>query len=135
MSVLFGLGGGTFAGDTRIPMPYPVARFVVADFTGNTIPDIAALLFDTTTDDRQPISRFALLRGRGDGTFDTPAMYGSGWNALGIAAADMNNNGFLDLVTADYTANTVSIIFNPGDARFETDRRFTSVQTCPRTCR
>lgn len=125
VSVLFGLGGGQFAGDTRIPMPHPVARFVVADLTGNTIPDIAALLFDTITDDRQPISRFALLRGKGDGTFDTPAMYGSGWNALGIAAADMNNNGFLDLVTADYTANTVSIIFNPGDARFETDRRFT----------
>lgn len=125
LSVLFSMGQGNFAEETRIAMPYPVGRFVVADLGGNTIPDIAAALFDKTSDDKQSISRFAVLRGKGDGSFGVPAIYGSGWFALGITAADMNNSGRLDLLTADYITNTVSIAYNRGNALFESDRRYT----------
>ena len=124
LSVLYGRGEGLFSGDTRIPMPYPVGRFVVADLNGNTIPDIAALLFDSTTEEKQPLSRFAVLPGIGDGTFDAPDLYGAGWGALGIAAADMDEDGAVDLVTADYSANSISIAYNHGNARFESDTRF-----------
>ncbi len=124
LSVLYGLGEGQFSAEERIPMPYPVGRFVVTDLNGDTIPDIAALLLDSTAEDKAPLSRFTVLRGTGAGAFDAPVMYGSGWASIGLAAADMNNSGRLDLVMADYSSNTVSIAYNRGNAGFESDRRF-----------
>jgi len=124
LSVLYALGDGQFSAETRIALPYPAGRFVVADFSGNTIPDIAAVLFDKTGEDRQPISRLALLRGNGPGEFGEAAVYGSGWGAIAVTAADMNNSGRLDLVTADYSTDTISIAYNRGNAAFESDRRF-----------
>ena len=124
LSVLYGTGQGLFGEEVRIAMPHPVGHFVITDLNSDTIPDIAAALFDKTSSDKQSISRFTVLQGHGDGSFGTPAIYGSGWFALGITAADMNNNGHLDLVTADYSSNTISIAYNHGDALFESDRRF-----------
>ncbi len=124
LSVLHALGDGTFSEERRFAFPHPIGRFVVADLSGNTTPDIAALLFDKTSDDRQPISRFAVMHGDGAGGFDAPAVYGSGWHAFAIAAADLNKNGRLDLITADYTTDTVSIAYNRGRGLFESDRRF-----------
>ena len=124
ISVLYALEDGQFAEEKRLAFPQPVGRFIVADLTGNTIPDIAAVLFDGVGDERQPLSRFAVMRGDGTGAFSEAEIYGAGWGALAIAAADLNNNGRLDLLTPDYVTDTVSIAYNGGNAKFESDRRF-----------
>lgn len=123
IAVLRGLGAAMFAEETRVAFPYVAGRFVVADLNGNTLPDIAVVLFDRTGDDRRPTSLFAVAHGDGTGNFRAPVLYGAGWGALDIAAADLNNNGRLDLVTADYYTDTVSVVHNRGGGLFESDRR------------
>lgn len=124
ISVLRNSGHGVFDEERRVSFPYPVGRFVVADLNGNTLPDLAVLLFDATGADRQPISRFAVSHGDGAGGFRTPALYGSGWGALDIMAVDLNGNGRLDLLTADYYTDTVSVAYQRGTGLFESDRRY-----------
>ncbi len=124
ISTLLGLGGGAFSDERRFAFPYPAGRFVVADLNGNTLPDIAVVLFNKTGDDRQPVNRFAVAHGDGVGLFRTAVLYGSGWGALDIAAADMNGNGRQDLITADFSNNAVSVAYNRGNGLFESDMRY-----------
>lgn len=124
LSIMLGLGDGLFSAEMRYALPGPVARFEVADFTGDAIPDVIALLFTQTGEDRQPASLFCAAVGDGTGGFNNPITYGAGWRAIGLAVADMNNDAYLDMATADMSRNTVSVVYNRGDGTFESDRRF-----------
>lgn len=124
LSILLGLGDGQFSMEMRYALPGPVARFEVADFTGDTIPDVVALLFTKTGEDRQPASLFSIASGDGTGGFINPATYGAGWRAIGLAVADMNGDTRLDVVTADLSRSTASVVYNRGNGTFESDRRF-----------
>ena len=44
--------------------------------------------------------------------------YATGLGPVGIAAADFNGDGVTDLVTANFTANTVSVLLGNGDGTF-----------------
>lgn len=56
---------------------------------------------------------YANLRlGNGDGTFQGFQLWITGSNPRGIAAADFNGDGVLDLATADQNDNTVSVLLN-----------------------
>lgn len=124
LSILRGQGGGAFGAEMKYVFPGPVARIAVADFSSDTIPDVAALLFNKTGEDRQPASLFCLAFGDGTGGFKDVATYGSGWGGIGLAAADLNGDARLDLATSDLSRDTVSIIYNRGNGTFQSDRRF-----------
>jgi hypothetical protein len=66
---------------------------LVADLTGDGMLDIAAA---ATNDDA-----IALLRGRGDGSFDPAVRLPVGAFPAAIAAADLDHDGAIDLVSAD----------------------------------
>ena len=68
--------------------------------------DLAVLNFDS--------GQVTVLRNNGAGIFNTLGIYTVGVGAYGIAAADLNGNGRADLVTANFTANTVSVLMNLG---------------------
>ncbi len=60
-----------------------------------------------------------ILFGKGDGTFPSEVDYGSGnGKAVFAATADLNGDGNMDIVTADSSSNTVSVLLNNGDGTF-----------------
>jgi hypothetical protein len=59
-----------------------------------------------------------VLLGNGDGTFASAVLYSAG--ASGIAAADMNNDGKLDLIVTGPPGNDVSVLIGKGDGTFKT---------------
>ena len=136
VSVLLNNGDGTF----QAPRDYAVGVFqagnnstlggvpddkralVIADFTGNGIPDIAAL--DYQTDD------ISLLLGRGDGTFAPQRVIGLGslTSPFALAAGDLNNDGIPDLAVVGSTggpAQRGDVLLGRGDGTFEPPIPFT----------
>ena len=83
---------------------------MTGDFNGDGIPDLA-------------LSNNVLL-GNGNGTFRNPIPTYQG-QVLGVAAADLNGDGKLDLVLAD-PLNGVAVLLGNGDGTFPEGRRLPS---------
>jgi FG-GAP-like repeat/FG-GAP repeat len=65
------------------------------------------------------IARLSILLGNGDGTFQTPVAYPADYYSNGIAVADFNGDGNLDVAVTSYQQHTVSIYFGNGDGTFQ----------------
>jgi hypothetical protein len=114
--VLLGKGDGTFTKLVR-PSGVNAQSVVIADFNGDHRLDLA------TANDGDHLSIFA---GNGDGTFGDPTGYPTGaLFSSGVATADLNRDGVLDLVTANSllgkgrSNRTVSIVLGRDDGTFE----------------
>ena len=55
--------------------------------------------------------------GRGDGTFKTGLLVGTGNAPQSLIADDFNSDGLPDLATADYESRSVSILLNRSSIR------------------
>ncbi|CAF1006875.1 unnamed protein product [Adineta steineri] len=115
-------GDGTFA--TQVPYdtgsgstPPHVA---LGDFNGDGKIDIVTANFGTVN--------IGIFLNHGDGTFATQVTYttGSGSTPYGIAVADFNGDGKIDVVTANYRANSITILLNNGDGTFPTQVIYTT---------
>src|SRR5262249_30626403 len=62
----------------------------------------------------------SVLRGNGDGTFQTPQFFAAGTNPNSINAADVNGDGVLDLVMAgvSWPDGDVTALLGNGDGSF-----------------
>jgi hypothetical protein len=113
VSVLLGNGDGTF----QDAVPYrtgsngPVAA-VVGDFNNDGNLDLAVLNFNNAD------GVVSVLLGNGDGTFQDPITTHVGLGASALAVGDFNNDGNMDLVTADANLNAVSVLLGNGDGTF-----------------
>ena len=58
--------------------------------------------------------------------FEKPTLYPVGVEPQVVLAADFNNDGKLDLVTADFTSEDVSILLGNGDGTFQMARHFST---------
>ena len=58
--------------------------------------------------------------------FKTPVYYPIDGNPFGMATGDFNNDGKLDLVTAEFFTGNVAILLGKGDGSFESPRYFTA---------
>jgi hypothetical protein len=65
-----------------------------------------------------PPGRLALLLGHGDGTFATPSYVTLGTRDVWLTSADLNNDGKLDLVSANFDGGSVSLLRGNGDGSF-----------------
>lgn len=112
VTILLGNGDGTFTQGNTYTTGNDDLSMVGGDFNGDGIPDLAiANYYDDTV---------TILLGNGDGTF-TPATGSpvpSGAGPFAIVAGDFNNDGNLDLATADYYADTITVLLGNGDGTF-----------------
>ncbi len=112
VTILLGNGDGTFTQRQTYNTGDGDQSMVGGDFNGDGIPDLAiANYYDDTV---------TILLGNGDGTF-TPAalpLPATGPGPFAIVAGDFNNDGILDLATANFYGNTVTILLGNGDGTF-----------------
>lgn len=117
VSVLLGDGDGTTfwrAGDVTILPPQRNPWGVAAgDFDSNGLFDLAVPNAGSTDD-----TNVRVFLGSGDGSFAGAGDYGAGNQPRAVAAGDWDGDAALDLVVANYSSNTVSLLLGNGDGTF-----------------
>lgn len=112
VTILLGNGNGTFTVGNSYTTGNDDLSMVGGDFNGDGIPDLAVANYydDTVT----------ILLGNGDGTFTAAAgaLPATGAGPFAIVAGDFNNDGILDLATANFYADTVTLLLGNGDGTF-----------------
>ena len=118
IAVALGNGDGTFETKITTTVPALPGRLLVGDFNGDGKPDIVMT---------SGVSVYLLLND-GTGTLKAPSMVNTEANTVtGIAAADLRNNGKLDLVLTQAalfqatTAGSVGVLLGNGDGTFQAE--------------
>ena len=101
VSVLLGVGDGTFPTHVEYPAPGHPSAIITGDFNGDGKTDLA------TVDPYQ--SEISILLGNGDGTFQAHQEYLTGTQPIALATADVNADGKLDIVVVDVKDNKVAV--------------------------
>lgn len=104
VSILLGVGNGTFGATTNFPAGNGPTSIAIADFAVNGFQDLAVTA--------QTDNAVALLLGLGDGTFSPPIETPVGTNPVSLATAVFTASGQPDLAVANNGSNTVSVIIN-----------------------
>ena len=120
VGILLGNGDGTFGNPHGVRTAIRVAALVTGDFNGDGKLDVAATtgaLFHSEGD-------IELLLGNGDGSLQAPIVITSApYDAVGLAAVDLNHDGNLDLVAhggnASNTGQMLTVLLGNGDGSFQ----------------
>ncbi|MFC1609320.1 FG-GAP-like repeat-containing protein [Myxococcota bacterium] len=107
VSILFGDGDGSFVPTSEYPVQQRPADLAAADFNLDGIADLAV-----TNSDSGSVSVLLGLGqvGVGDGTFAPALHVPVGPAPVGIIAAEINGDGFSDLVVCNRDTNAVSVM-------------------------
>jgi hypothetical protein len=101
--LLLGNGDGTFGAAAPIESTAPVVAITTADFDGDQKLDLALLTLTETLDfqgNMTATQSLSILLGNGDGSFHAGPSYPWTGASFVLAAADLNGDGFPDLVAA-----------------------------------
>jgi len=118
LRLLPGKGDGSFG--AAIALPGSTSQFfapfaIATDFNGDGETDLAVGHADELQDNGVEI-----FPGRGDGTFGTSVMLSTGNNSqpYGATFADFNDDGTLDIVTANHKSRSLTVLLNRGALAF-----------------
>ena len=118
MVVMLGTGNLTYTSTFYNP-PAGLGQLesiVIGDFNNDGLPDIAVGGF---------LSGVGVYINNGDGTFTGPATYGSGETTFGLATADVDNDGNLDLIGQGF------VLLGLGNGTFEVAAPLVRTSTRP----
>jgi hypothetical protein len=104
--VMLNRGDGTFD-DGGYYTPGNIEAIAVGDVDGDDKPDIVACGY-----------RVQVLLNEGDGSFAPAVTYAEGTNAIGVALADLNDDGRLDVALAENGADKLGVLLNGGNGKF-----------------
>jgi hypothetical protein len=125
VGVILGNGDGTFGAPTTYSTGGSVAHSVaIADVNGDGFPDL--IVANQYASDSALDGSVGVLLGNGDGTFQPVVSYDSGGsNARWIAVADVNGDGYPDIIVTNgcasecqSTGGLVSVLLNNGEGSF-----------------
>ena len=108
VSILLGVGDGTFADAAHYAAgdrPWSVA---IGDLDGDQVPDLAVANQGSYPEP----GNASVLVGRGDGTFAAAAHYGAGFGPSSVAIADLDGDQVPDLAVANLWSDDVSVVVN-----------------------
>jgi hypothetical protein len=122
--VMLNNGNGTFQAKVQYPVGGQSQDVAAGDFNGDGRIDVVSTI-------NTPQISLSLLLGNGDGTFNAPINFPntSGFDSPDVVAADLNNDGRLDLVIlhsiACFTApcvaaEVITVMLGNGDGTFQT---------------
>lgn len=111
-----GVGDGTFAAGVAIAGIGGCVGIVARDFDNDGVLDLAVT--DTLNNRVGIFIGLANTTGDGSGLFSFSDFYGTGTQPEGIAAADLDLDGDLDLVTANFGSNSITRLRNTGSNGF-----------------
>ena len=122
-AVMLGNGNGTFRTKVDFPVGSQAQDVAAGDFNGDARVDLVVSLSD-------PSISVSLLRGNGDGTFGAPVNIAnsSGADSPAIVAADLDNDGRLDVVLAHAIScfvapcsisRDITVLLGLGDGTFQ----------------
>jgi|HubBroStandDraft_6_1064221.scaffolds.fasta_scaffold00121_33 hypothetical protein len=110
VSVMLGVGDGTFGSPVDFPVGSEPASVATGDFNGDGNLDLVVANFHSDT--------LSVLLGKGDGSFKTAVNYSVGKGPVSVAVGDFNGDQKLDLVVVNETDNNASILLGKGDGTF-----------------
>ncbi len=117
VSILLGNGDGTLQPGQIMPLQGAGSQIVTADLNGDGTPDLAVPSRASTDPAPSPGAVWDAL-GRGNGTFDFVRI--ASGSVQGLAAADLNGDGKLDLVAAPgIFGGGLAVYFGNGDGTFQ----------------
>jgi hypothetical protein len=121
--LLQGRGDGTFAPGPRLDAGVGAYQAVVRDFDGDGHPDLAVNNRGTNFPCDFCDGDLSIWFGNAAGTFDPQPHMSAGGSPLLLAAADIDRDGRVDLVTANSSFD-LSVLLNHGDRTFADPARF-----------
>ncbi len=127
VSVIFGNrtnGIFTLENPQTVEVGAKPSAVAVADINNDGILDIVTAN-PLNVDNVTAANKITVLIGQPDGSFSPdPMMYPVGDAPLSLAVADVDNDGFVDLITANNGSDDVSVLTRESDGTFVEEKRF-----------
>ncbi|QDU86427.1 FG-GAP repeat protein [Planctomycetes bacterium Pla163] len=128
LRVHLGDGTGGFASGVVSPLPSDPTSAVYTDFDGDGIADLLVGLDASSADPNLPDGRLLVMSGSGGATFHPGAQYELQFGKPGIAAADLDGDGLLDLAYVSAAYERLATLMGSAPGAFERANRIITAE-------